>query len=382
MQSAGMSHPSSRYSDSWYVQLASSQVYQLRLCVNGVLMAGRGRPSRASVYERLGHALTELDQRLGGLPSPKEAESIWADIWHQEAHHSTALEGNTLVLREVEMLLVQGRAVGAKPLREYNEVKGYADAARWVYGQAMEPGDWNDGRLLTVSEVRHVHHLAMTPVWDVAPHPDATDREGPGSFREHDIRPFPGGMTPPAWPLVSAQVQQWVGDVCVTSERVEHGEIDRWLPEELARLHNQFERIHPFIDGNGRAGRLVMNLVLVRLGYPPVIIFKRQRDAYLTAMRRADGGDYGALGELIARAMYDNLNRFIVPNVAGPARMVPLAALADRNITHISLRRAAQRGRLDAVQGPDGIWRSSRKAVDAYRATRHQRRAGNTAPSE
>ena len=86
-------------------------------------MAGRGRPSRAIVYERLGQALTELDQRLGGLPKPNEAEAIWADIWHQEAHHSTALEGNTLVLREVEMLLDQGRAVGAKPLREYNEVK-------------------------------------------------------------------------------------------------------------------------------------------------------------------------------------------------------------------------------------------------------------------
>lgn len=48
----------------------------------------------------------------------------------------------------------------------------------------------------------------------------------------------------------------------------------------------------------------------MRLGYPPVIIFKRQRDAYLTAMQRADRGDYGALGELVARAMYDNLNRF------------------------------------------------------------------------
>ncbi len=72
-----------------------------------------------------------------------------------------------------------------------------------------------------------------------------------------------------------------------------------------------------------------MNLVLVRSGYPPVIILKRQRSAYLAAMQRADGGDYGALGELIARAMYDNLNRFIVPNVAVPARMVPLTALAD-----------------------------------------------------
>ena len=140
--------------------------------------------------------------------------------------------------------------------------------------------------------------------------------------------------------------------------------------------------MHPFIDGNGRAGRLVINLVLVRVGYPPVIIFKRQRDSYLAAMRRADIGDYGALGELIARAMYDNLNRFIVPNVAGPARLVPLVALADQEFTVIALRRAAQRGRLDAVQGPDGIWRSSRRAVDAYRAAKHQRRPGNTARSE
>jgi Fic family protein len=139
--------------------------------------------------------------------------------------------------------------------------------------------------------------------------------------------------------------------------------------------------VHPFIDGNGRAGRLVLNLILVRLGYPPVVVFKRQRNAYLAAMQRADRDDFGALGELIARAMYDNLNRFVVPNVAGPARLVPLAALTDEQFTLPALRQAAQRGRLDAVKGTDGVWRSSRTAVDAYRAARHQR-LRNTAPSE
>jgi Fic family protein len=139
--------------------------------------------------------------------------------------------------------------------------------------------------------------------------------------------------------------------------------------------------VHPFIDGNGRAGRLVLNLILVRLGYPPVVIFKRQRNTYLAAMQRADRDDFGALGELIARAMYDNLNRFIVPNVAGPARLVPLAALVDEQFTLAALRQAAQRGRLDAVRGADGIWRSSRRALDAYRVAKHQRRR-NTARSE
>jgi Fic family protein len=315
-----------------------------------------------------------LNERLGGLPSPREAQAIWADIWHLEAHHSTALEGNTLVLREVQALLERGRAVGAKSLREYNEVRGYADAAQWVYGQALEPDAWHDGRLLTLSEVRRVHHTAMTPVWDVAPHPDATGAEGPGSFREHDIHAFSGGMVPPSWPLVPAGMEQWVADVCATGERITEAAFVRPLPEDLARLHNAFEKIHPFIDGNGRTGRLLLNLLLVRLRYPPVIIFKRQRSAYLAAMQRADVGDYGALGELIARAMYDNLNRFIVPNVAGPARLVPLAALADKEFTLAALRQAAQRGRLDAVQGSDGVWRSSRKAVDAYRAVKNQRR--------
>ena len=186
-------------------------------------MAGRGRPSRTSVYQRLDKALAELNQRFGGLPSPKEAQAIWEDIWHQEAHHSTALEGNTLVLRQVQALLDQGRAIGAKPLSEYNEVRGYANAAQWVYGQALEPGDWHDGRLLTIAEVRQIHHTAMTPVWDVAPHPDATDREGPGSFREHDIRPFGGGMTPPSWPLVPAQVQHWVESACITGDKIHAG---------------------------------------------------------------------------------------------------------------------------------------------------------------
>ena len=108
---------------------------------------------------------------------------------------------------------------------------------------------------------------------------------------------------------------------------------------------------HSLMETAGQA-RLALNLVLVRLGYPPVVIFKRQRSAYLIAMQRADAGDCGALGELIARAMYDNLNRFIVPNIAGPARIVPLAALAGQEFSLTALRRGGPRGRLDAVQGP------------------------------
>jgi hypothetical protein len=114
-----------------------------------------------------------------------------------------------------------------------------------------------------------------------------------------------------------------------------------------------------------------LNLVLVRLGYPPVVILKEQRAAYLRAMQQADKGDVGPLGEILARAMIDNLNRFIIPNLAGPAKLVPLAALVDSDLSLVALRAAAQRGRLDAHQRSDGQWLSTRKAVNEYKKSRH-----------
>jgi cell filamentation protein, protein adenylyltransferase len=144
-------------------------------------------------------------------------------------------------------------------------------------------------------------------------------------------------------------------------------------PEALARLHARFEQIHPFLDGNGRAGRLVLNLLLVRLGYPPAIIYKGERSRYLTALQRADRGDPGPLGELLARAILDNLHKFVVPAIAGPVRLVPLPALASPKISANALRVAATRGRLKASKAADGTWRSTRVWVDEYLAGRYDR---------
>ena len=97
----------------------------------------RGRPSRQAVFDQFAAAMVDLAAN-GGLPSPEQARALWDNVWHLDVHHSTAIEGNTLVLREVEALLEQGRAVGAKELKDYMEVLGYAEAASWVYGQAGE----------------------------------------------------------------------------------------------------------------------------------------------------------------------------------------------------------------------------------------------------
>src|SRR5579859_5831840 len=310
--------------------------------------AARGRPTREAVHARLAFMVEELKTRLGGLPSPDEAEGIWTDIWYHEAHSSTALEGNTLVLREVEALLREGKAVGSKELKDYLEVSGYAAAAQWVYSQALSSGPWTSGKLLTLTEVRHVHRLAMTPVWEVAPHPDASAEESPGNWRRHDIHAFKHGMKPPSHPEIPALVRDWVDGVASLPRESSP------VAEALAARHAELERIHPFIDGNGRTGRLLMNLLLVRLGYPPAIIDKKRRRQYLDALDRADQGDSGPLGEIVARAVLDNLTRFVLPAIAGPARLLPLEALATKELGTVALRAAAERGRLQAIRGEDG----------------------------
>ena len=138
-------------------------------------------------------------------------------------------------------------------------------------------------------------------------------------------------------------------------------------------MHARFETIHPFRDGNGRTGRLAMNLLLVRRGYPPAIIHNRDRARYIDALVRADRrGEAGALAELIARSVNEGINRFLLPSLAGPNRLVPLAALASPAVSPAALRLAAERGRLRA-QREGARWYSTRRWVDEYVAARYRR---------
>jgi hypothetical protein len=174
-------------------------------------------------------------------------------------------------------------------------------------------------------------------------------------------------MQPPPWTELPALMREWITE----AHRLRAVD-EALIAEALAALHARFEQIQPFLDGNGRAGRLILNLMLVRLGIPPAIIYKGHRPRYLAALRRADTGAPGPLGEFLARAVLDNLYKFVVPAVAGPARLVPLPALATEQLSANALRVAAIRWPPEGREGPDGTWRSSRAWVDEYRATRYK----------
>ena len=330
---------------------------------------GRGRPSRASIYAAVEQSTADLN-RIGGLPGPDVAADIWADIWYEETHNSTAIEGNTLVLKQVQVLLDSGQAVGNKQLAEYLEVRGYADAAQWVYAQASddETERSDDVPYITLTEMREIHRLVVEPAWKVQPPDDLLPGETPGGFRQHNIRAFGVGMTPPDFPEIPALVSDWL--------RRANGGPTAPVPliEHLAGVHAEFERIHPFRDGNGRTGRLVLDLLLVRHGLAPAIIYKKDRPKYLRALDRADHGDDGPLGELLARAVKDCLDRFLLPALGGPLQLLPISALATKSVSALALRRAAERNALRSVRKTNG-WYSTKSWVSAYLKTRRKRSA-------
>jgi hypothetical protein len=327
-----------------------------------------GRPSREQVFTSLDQARNDL-LLIGGLPEPTVFQDVWADIWIDETHNSTAIEGNTLRRKQIQLLLEDGLVSGsAHDLKEWLEAKAYAEASRYAYQAAFE-ARFRQQSIVAENEIRRFHHIIVESVWVHFPPEGLRKDEEPGGYRTGEVEPLGAGLKPPAKSLVPSLMGDWVGKA--------NGDppSDCHLLEHLAALHAEFERIHPFPDGNGRVGRLVLSAMLVQHGYPPAIIYKEERKKYLKRLERADSGEPGPLGELLARSVREGIYKFLIPSLAGPLSVVPLAGLIDEDLSRSALVVAAQRGRLKAHKY-GGSWYSTRQWVDEYKASRRRRAAG------
>lgn len=324
---------------------------------------GRGRPALEQILEVLSREVDIFQRECGGFPPSPKADRIWHNIWLEETHHSTALEGNTLTPGEVYRLVEEGVVTGSKELRHYLEVQGYAGAAAWVYEEATARRR-QGSKEFTLAHVQHIHRMLMGPVWESYP-PVSGDHAG--AWRRMAVRIAGARVRPAAWTDVPALMGQWVENV-----RLGPGNVH---PVEWAAVrHAEFEAVHPFLDGNGRAGRLAMNYLLMLYGYPPAIIQKAQRPRYLRALERAQAsGETRALAELVARSVRDNLNRLLLPKLVGQVDLVPLSALAAGTPYNPAyLRRLAEEGRLRAVR-EGGLWLSCHEWLNAYVESRSPR---------
>lgn len=304
------------------------------------------------VLGRVDEEVNLLHEHLGGLPRAVEADQILRQIWIDDVHNSTAIEGNTMTRAQVARVVEDRRADA--DLVEVLEVEGYARAADFAYREAPA----HTGVPLSI--VSGLHRLAVGLVWEVEP-PATRDR--PGAWRRGGVRVGRLAVSSPA--ALAADLEAWTSSTARPSSG--HPIV------HAAEHHAAFERIHPFIDGNGRVGRLVLNFMLIQAGYPPAVILKEQRGRYLEALRLADRGNPSSLAEVVARAVSSALSRFLIPNLAGDAKLVPLSALAARGPYSAEyLRQLALRGRLKVMR-EGRLYLSSRMWVDEYIASRDPR---------
>ncbi len=224
------------------------------------------------------------------LPPSIEASrafDAWVDV--EYTYESNAIEGNTLTRGETGILLDKGFASGNKPYLHYSEALDHKDAVDLirVMGQSTEPILQYDLKEIHATVVRRSYPLISgkwrdTQAWAVGM--DSRYAE------PHDI------------PTRMRDFCDWLNsDEALSSPIVDY----------VSRAHYEFAAIHPFADGNGRCARLLMNVLLIRKGFPIAIIRMRDRDAYLDALSAASSGDFEPFQALLTEAIVESLRRAI-----------------------------------------------------------------------
>jgi Fic family protein len=214
-------------------------------------------------------------------------QSLREDFAVRYAHNTTALEGNTLTLRETQVVIESGLAIAGKPLREHLEVINVVEALRWIDDLVAH------GRPLTEKDVRALHALLMQKLVD-----------HPGAYRTERVFNV-GAMHIPPNPL---KVPNLMTEL--TAELNAPGP-DEHAVVHAARIHHRLVQIHPWTDGNGRAARILTSVLAMRAGYPPPLYEATARQRYLEALSRADLGHLGEFVEVTARAIEVMEDRYL-----------------------------------------------------------------------
>lgn len=214
---------------------------------------GRYR-SAESLLEMIDRKKAELDARRPLTEG--EAERLTEEFAVEYTYNSNAIEGNTLTLRETDMVL-RGLTIDQKPLKDHMEAVGHKEAFYFVRDLVKEKVP------LSESVIKQIHYLVL-----------ADKKDDRGVYRRVPVR-IAGAKHEPVQPyLIQSEMEQLLETYRSSTEHIIPG---------LARFHIEFEGIHPFIDGNGRTGRLLVNLELMKAGYPPIDIKFTDRVAYYNA---------------------------------------------------------------------------------------------------
>jgi Fic family protein len=210
---------------------------------------------------------------------PHTVASLREKLALEWTYHSNAIEGNTLTLRETKVVL-EGITVGGKTLREHFEAINHRDAILYVEDIVAKR------EALTEWHIKNIHSLVLKGI----------DHHGAGQYRRENVAIAGASTTPPDFLHLDEEMASLIG-------WYEQAETMHPI-ERAAELHTRFVKIHPFVDGNGRTGRLLLNFDLMKAGYPPAVIRTEDRLAY-----------YDTLDEACVSHRYDGITRLVAESV-------------------------------------------------------------------
>jgi len=207
-----------------------------------------------SLLDRIDRKKKELDNRRPLTEG--EVERLGEQFVVEFTYNSNAIEGNTLTLRETDLVL-RGLTIDKKPLKDHMEAVGHKEAFEFVSELTKKNVP------LSESIIKQIHYLVL-----------ADKKDDRGVYRRVPVR-IMGAQHEPVQPyLIGPKMEQLISDYNRSTEHI---------VTKLARFHLEFESIHPFIDGNGRTGRLLVNFELIKAGFPPIDIKFTDRIAYYKA---------------------------------------------------------------------------------------------------
>jgi len=268
-------------------------------------------------------------------------EGVWKRIGALNTWGTNAIEGNTLTWPDVQQLLLEGRSVSNRPVRDVLETLQHESAFRGLLLRREAP--------IRSGTARELHDAVFRGV-----------RADAGAWRRVNVRIVGMKHLPPRMERVPARMADWEA---AYSARDVAGEgvfpLGAWM-------HFEFESIHPFSDGNGRAGRLLLNLHFLKHSWPPVHILPPDRARYLRSLDRAPTEGLGELEGFLREAMARSLLDLLDQIGTREDELKPLKSFERRerySAKYLALR--ASQGQLPGLK-VSGDWRTSARALALY----------------
>ncbi|XP_067262774.1 protein adenylyltransferase FICD [Chanodichthys erythropterus] len=229
-------------------------------------------------------------RRLMSIPKGNSAlRRVMEETYYHHIYHTVAIEGNTLTLSEIRHIIETRYAVPGKSLQEQNEAIGVDVAMKYINTTLLSRAG-----AITVNDILEIHRRVL----------GYADPVEAGRFRASQV--FVGHHIPPHPQDLDRHMQELVQ--WINSEEALH-----LHPVEFAALaHYKLVYVHPFVDGNGRTSRLLMNLILMQASYPPITIRKEQRAEYYTALDTANEGDVRPFIRFIAKCTEITLDTLLI----------------------------------------------------------------------